>query len=79
MIQVSVREARQRWAKLINTAQSGEVVEVTRRGKTVARIVPPEPATRRKLPDLSAFHKTLKMAGSPMSQTVINMRRRERY
>lgn len=79
MIQVNVREARQRWAKLISSAQAGQTIEVTRRGKTVARILPPLPTTRRKLPDLTAFHKTLKMTGTPMSQTVIEMRRQERY
>jgi prevent-host-death family protein len=79
MIQVSVREARQRWAKLISSAQAGETIEVTRRGKAVARIVPPQPAPRRKLPDLTAFHKTLKMTGSPMSQTGFEIRRQVRY
>lgn len=79
MIQVNARDARQRWAKLINSAQAGETIEITRRGKTVARIVPPRSTPHRKMPDLTAFHKTLKMTGEPMSQTVIQQRNEARY
>ncbi len=79
MMHVSVREVRNRLAELISFAQSGQTIEVTRRGKTVARLVPPRPAKCRKLPDLSDFHKTLRMSGKPMSQEVIDQRRKARY
>ena len=79
MIQISVSQARQRWSELIRLVEAGQAIEVTRRGKPVARIVPPQPARGRKLPDLTAFRESLKMSGKPMSQTISELRRQERY
>lgn len=39
---VSVRECRARLSELLDKARSGETVIVTRRGREVARIQPPE-------------------------------------
>jgi|GEM_PF-3002287 len=49
---VSVKEARIQLAKLINAAQRGRGVAITRRGKTVAHLVPP-PSQRKRLPEHS--------------------------
>lgn len=36
----SLADAKARLSELVNRAEAGETVEITRRGKTVARIVP---------------------------------------
>lgn len=80
MTRVSAREARQRLAELLDCAQAGQTIEITRRGETIACIAPPSRRTAaRKLPDLTAFRKSVKISGKPMSQTIIELRRSERY
>ena len=76
---VSVKEARMRLAKLINAAQRGRGVAITRRGKTVAQLVPPPQPRQRGLPDLAAFRKTVKLRGASLSKTILTQRRQERY
>jgi len=39
---VNLKEARRRLSALVQAAERGESVVITRRGKEVARIVPPE-------------------------------------
>ena len=77
---VKLKEARRRLSAMIRAAEHGESVAITRRGKTVARLVPAEenrPA--KKAPDLTAFRAALKAKGKPLSQVVIEMRREARY
>ncbi|MGP0074789.1 MAG: type II toxin-antitoxin system Phd/YefM family antitoxin [Bryobacteraceae bacterium] len=40
MATVSSSEARNRWGELLDRAAQGETIMITRRGKTVARMVP---------------------------------------
>ena len=40
----TVRELRNNYAKVLKWVATGEEVEVTRRGKVVAKVVPPTPA-----------------------------------
>ena len=78
MRQVSVAEARQKFRALLDEVASGGEVVVLRRGKEIARIVPPRSGARR-LPSLAAFRKTIKVKGEPLSATVTRMRREERF
>ena len=41
-MQFSIREARQKLSHLLNAVEQGEEVEITRRGRVVARITRPE-------------------------------------
>ena len=75
---VNLKEARQRLGILVRAAERGESTVITRRGKTVARIVPAEQKRLRPLPDLTAFRASIRLKGKPMSQTVIDQRREER-
>jgi prevent-host-death family protein len=43
MIEVGSYEAKTRLPELLRRVEAGESVTVTRRGKVIARIVPPEP------------------------------------
>lgn len=77
---INLKEARARLSDLIHAAEHGESVIITRRGKAVARIVPPETAAAvKKAPDLSAFRAALKAAGKPLSRVVIDNRRKARF
>ena len=77
---VTSRQARQKFAELLDTACKGETIRVTRRGREVCRISPPadRPVP---LPDLTEFRNSLKdkIKGKPLSQTVIEMRDEERF
>jgi len=77
---ISLKEARARLSDLIRAVEHGESVAITRRGKVVARITPPEmtPA-RKRAPDLGAFRASLKAAGKPLSRVVIDNRRKARF
>ena len=76
---VSVKEARAQLAKLINAAQRGRGVAITRHGKPVAQLVPPPQLQPRGLPDLAAFRKAIKLRGTSLSKTIIAQRKQERY
>ena len=44
MDDVALYEAKNRLSELINRVEAGEEIAITRRGKIVARLVPPAPA-----------------------------------
>ncbi len=44
-MQVSVRETREQLSRLLKAVEHGEQVEITRRGRVVARLAPPEPSS----------------------------------
>ena len=79
MATISVSEARKRLSELVRAAERGESVSITRRGKEVARIVPPESKRPEPLPDLTEFRKSIKIKGKPLSQVVSEMRDEARY
>ena len=76
---VSIKEARRRLGKLVESAARGQSVNVTRRGRKVARIVPAEPEGKRRLPDLTAFRKSISISGNGLSLAVTGRRREARY
>jgi len=78
MQQVSVREVRDNLRAVLDRAEAGEEIVITRRGKEVARIVPPRRESAR-FPDLTEFRKSIKLRGESASETVIKMRREARY
>ena len=75
---VSVAEARRRLKALLDEVSSGHQVSVVRRGREVARLVPPK-RRRRRLPGLGPFRESIRVAGEPVSQTVVRARRDARY
>lgn len=78
MAGISLKEARKRLGRLVRAAARGESAVITVRGKEAARIGPIEPGSPRTLPDLTEFRASIRIAGKPMSQTVIDMRREGR-
>jgi prevent-host-death family protein len=75
---VSVAEARRKLKALLDEVSAGHEVSVVRRGREVARLVPPARA-RRRLPDLGSFRASIRVTGEPMSRAVVRARREARY
>lgn len=76
---VNIREARRRLSKLVDAAERGEAVVITRHGKRVACLKPIEGRPRKALPDLSEFRASMKVTGKPMSRVVIDGRAEARH
>jgi len=77
MLEVNVREARRQLASLLDAVEAGDEVVITRRGKRVARLLPPEPPPRQ-FPDLSEFRKRITSRGESLYETLMRMRDEER-
>ena len=75
---VSVAEARSRFKALLDEVSSGHPVSVVRRGREVARLVPPR-RTGRRLPTLGTFRASIRVTGEPVSRAVLRARREARY
>lgn len=75
---VRVAEARRRLKALLDEVSAGQQVSVVRRGREVARLVPPSPKKQR-LPPLGSFRASIRVTGEPMSRTVVRARRDKRY
>ena len=78
MLEVNVKELREQLAQFIAQVEAGEEITITRRGKVVARLVPPQP-TPTEFPDLSSFRAKIELRGESMSETVIRERREAPY
>jgi prevent-host-death family protein len=78
MAQVTIREARINLKALIDRAEAGEEIVILRRGRQVARLMPPERQSNR-FPDLEPFRASIAVRGEPLSETVIRERRESRY
>lgn len=78
MADVSVKELRANLRELVERAEAGEEIGILRRGRRVARLIPPE-ADVAEVPDLTEFRASIQIEGEPLSQTVIRQRRDARY
>ena len=75
---VSIKEARSKIGRLIERAENGEEIFITRHGKKVATIQG-LPRSRPKLTSLGEFRKSIKVSGTPMSVIVQKNRSEERF
>lgn len=78
MTQVTIREVRSNLKALIDRAAAGEEILILRRGREVARLVPPEREAS-PFPDLTEFRASIAVQGEPLSETVVRQRRESRY
>lgn len=79
MQSINIREARRRFSEMVDATSRGESFVITRRGHTVARLVPCEETEGRPLPAMGKFRDTVAVKGKSLSRTVVEMRRQERY
>jgi len=79
MHSVSVRDARKILGDLLTEAEHGEVISITRRGREVAKLVPPEMATSTGFPKMREFRDSIAVKGKATSRLVSEMRDEERF
>ena len=78
MKSVSVAKARKQLKVLLDQVSSGDQISLVRRGREVARLVPPRRRGRR-LPALGSFRASIHLTGEPVSRVVVRARREGRY
>jgi prevent-host-death family protein len=67
MKHVGIKQARQELPGLIDRAEAGEEVIITRQGKPVARLIA-APKARKALPSLAQFRNAIGANGTPATQ-----------
>jgi prevent-host-death family protein len=77
-VSIGVKEARSCFSSLLDQVEKGKEVVIRRRGKEVARMIPP-PGQEKHLPSLKDFRAGISVNGESLSRTVIRDRREERY
>jgi len=77
MTTVTLKEARQRLGQLVDAAERGERILITRRGRCVARLEAAEDKALMPLPDLTEFRASLQGEGS-LSDSLRELRTEER-
>lgn len=75
---MNIKEARACLSKLVDRAERGETVVITRHGKQSARLGP-MPTRMNALPSLSEFRSGITPPGTGLAATVIASRREERF
>jgi prevent-host-death family protein len=76
---ISATEAHKHFYQILDQVEQGETIIVQRRGKPIARLVPPPPKVRKGFPNLSKFRASIKVKGKPLSQEASDARDEERY
>ena len=77
MLEVNVKEARSKLSILLDRVERGEKIIIKRRGKKVALLVSPQ--RENDLPSLKKFRASISTTGKSLSETVIDLRKEERY
>ena len=75
---MNIKEARACLSRLVDGAERGETVVITRHGRQSARLVP-MPARAKALPSLAEFRSGILTPKTGLSATVIAARREERF
>jgi prevent-host-death family protein len=78
MNSVNLKEARKHLGNLVDKAERGTSVTITRRGRKVARLVPMEKESHQSLPDLALFRASIKVKGGSLTDALLSMRLEER-
>jgi prevent-host-death family protein len=75
---MNIKEARACLSNLVDKAERGETVVITRHGRKSARLAPVR-ARVKGVPSLSEFRSRIAGAGPSLARTVIASRREERF
>lgn len=82
-MELNLADAKARFSEVVNRAEAGESVDILRRGKLVARVVPIEvdetDKERIDIQDLKQFVATLPLSKTPAAELVRQMRDDARY
>ncbi len=74
MLEINIKDLRDQLAQFITQVEAGEEIAITRRGKVVARLIPPPPPAPRQFPDLTEFRASLKLKGEGPLETLLQLR-----
>ncbi len=77
-MEINVKEARSKFRSILDQVQEGDEVIIRRRGKEIARLVPPIGKGKR-FPALKKFRGAIRAKGKPLSTVVKRGRAEERY
>jgi prevent-host-death family protein len=77
-MEINVKEARSKFSSILDQVQEGDEVIIRRRGKEIARLVPPKGGGRR-LPGLKKFRAAIRVKGESLSNAVKKGRKEGRY
>jgi prevent-host-death family protein len=77
---INIRQAREKLSELVDSAEQGESIAITRHGKKVA-VLGPVRQEGFHLPDLTEFRASMvgQHHGQALSNTIIELRENERY
>lgn len=78
MRKINAKQARENLSALLDAVSAGEEVVLLRRGKEVARLVPPRHRAKR-LPSLEGLRRSMTVKGMPLSEEVVRGRLDERF
>ena len=78
MKRAGLRQARQTFAALINDVRLGREVEITDRGRPVARLVPVAALNTKPFRGLASFRRSMPRLLQTLSQAVIDEREEDR-
>ncbi len=79
MNSVNLKQARMRLGGLVEAAERGETVIITRRGRQVARLVAAQEKPLRGLPNLTKFRSSLAIKGRRLTNELLALRHEERH
>lgn len=80
MANVSIAEAKAHLSELVDRAEAGEIVRITKRGKPVARLVRDEPRKRRvTLEELQEVSSSIRKQPEPAGTFMRRLRNESRY
>ncbi|MHB1158084.1 MAG: type II toxin-antitoxin system Phd/YefM family antitoxin [Phycisphaerales bacterium] len=79
MRSVNVREVRRRLSDIVDAAERGQSVRISRHGRDVAQVGPVQTPEGSPLPDLTEFRKSLRVKGKPLSKIVAESREQARF
>jgi prevent-host-death family protein len=77
-MEINVKEARSKFSSILDQVQEGDELIIRRRGKEIARLVPPKGGGKR-LPGLKKFRAAIRVKGESLSTVVKRGRTEERY
>lgn len=78
MLGISVKEARKHLSELLDRVEGGEKIDILRRGKKVACLVPGA-QKKASVPDLSDFRLSLRTKGKSLVKVLLDLREKERF
>jgi prevent-host-death family protein len=80
MERINLADAKARLSEIVDRVEAGESIDIFRRGKVIARLVPPAPEKSKvNIAMLEALHATIPMQSESAGDSVRRIRDKARY